>query len=59
LILVGKSLGDNWDQIRPIFQKFDYVVVAIVVLAVAWYVYHHVSGAFRAPRRPPAPLLLT
>lgn len=49
LIYAGKALGDNWESVRTFLAKFDYVVVAIIVVAVAWYVYHHVSRAFATP----------
>jgi len=45
LVYAGKSLGDNWEALRPVFQKFDYVIVAIVVIGVVYYVYRHVSHA--------------
>lgn len=50
LILAGKALGDNWEQVRGVLQKFDYPIIGLVVLAVGWYVYHHVSGALRPSR---------
>lgn len=53
LVYAGKALGDNWEAVRPILQKFDYLVIAVVVLAVAWYVYHHVSHLARS-REPSA-----
>jgi len=43
LVYVGKELGDNWEAIRPVIQKFDYLIVAVIVLGVAWYIYHHVA----------------
>jgi membrane protein DedA with SNARE-associated domain len=45
LVYAGKSLGDNWDQVRTVLSKFDYLVAAALVLAIGWYVYHHVSRA--------------
>lgn len=45
LVYAGKSLGDNWESVRGVLQKFDYVVVAVVVVAVAYYVYRHVAHA--------------
>ncbi len=45
LVYAGKALGDNWDQVRNVLSKFDYLVVAVLVLAIGWYIYHHVSRA--------------
>jgi membrane protein DedA with SNARE-associated domain len=46
LVYAGKSLGDNWGEVHGALQKFDYVIAALVIAAVVWYVYRHVSGAF-------------
>lgn len=43
LVYAGKALGDNWDSLRGIFEKFDYVIVALVAVAVVLYIYRHVS----------------
>ena len=51
LVWAGKALGDNWETVRGALQKFDYLIGAVVILAVGWYIYHHVSGAFRVPRK--------
>jgi membrane protein DedA with SNARE-associated domain len=47
LVYAGKLLGDNWEQVRAVLAKFDYVVIAVVMILVAWYIYHHVSRAAR------------
>jgi membrane protein DedA with SNARE-associated domain len=49
LVFAGKALGDNWEQVRTVLSKFDYVIVAVVVLLVAFYVYHHVSRLTARP----------
>jgi membrane protein DedA with SNARE-associated domain len=46
LAYVGMQLGAHWEDLKPIFQKFDVLFVALVVLLIAVYVYRHV--------RPPA-----
>ncbi len=43
LVFVGMKLGDNWPQVRGSLQKFDYLFAALIVAAIAWYIYHHVS----------------
>jgi membrane protein DedA with SNARE-associated domain len=45
LVYAGKSLGDNWDQVRTVLSKFDYLVVVALFLAIGWYIYHHISRA--------------
>jgi membrane protein DedA with SNARE-associated domain len=51
LVFAGKELGDNWEQVRTILSKFDYLILALAVAAIAYYVYRHVSHAV-APREP-------
>jgi len=51
LVFAGKELGDNWEQVRTILSKFDYLILALVIAAIAYYVYRHVSHAV-APRKP-------
>lgn len=43
LVYVGQVLGQNWLQVRQLLQRFDYVVVALVLLAVAVHVYRHLG----------------
>lgn len=42
LALVGQSLGKHWDNVGSVLHKFDYAIVAIVVVLAALYVYRHV-----------------
>src|SRR5579862_5508577 len=35
LVYAGELLGRNWIEVREVLQRFDYAVVAIVLLAVA------------------------
>jgi membrane protein DedA with SNARE-associated domain len=38
LAWVGMKLGENIDLIKPWFHRFDAVLVAIAVVAVAWFI---------------------
>jgi membrane protein DedA with SNARE-associated domain len=42
LTFVGMQLGAHWEDLKPIFQKFDVVFVTLVVLLIAFYIYRHV-----------------
>ncbi len=37
---VGFYFGSNWKVLEPIFRKFDVVILAVFVLAVAFYLNH-------------------
>jgi membrane protein DedA with SNARE-associated domain len=47
LVYVGQLLGQNWIEVRDFLQRFDYLVVALVLVAVALYVYRHVGHTRR------------
>lgn len=53
LVYAGRSLGDNWEAIRPVLQKFDFLVVAVLALAIGLYVYRHLTAALASPAERP------
>lgn len=45
LAWVGKALGPQWDtKLKPYFHKADVVIVAIVLVLIALYIYHHIKS---------------
>ena len=40
LTFVGLYLGSNWEAIHPYFQKFQLVIIVLLVLTVLWYINH-------------------
>ncbi len=40
LTLAGVKLGENWESIRPLFRKFDFLIILLAIIAVAAYIYH-------------------
>jgi membrane protein DedA with SNARE-associated domain len=42
LAYIGMQLGAHWDQLKPLFRKFDVLFVVVIVLLIAWYIYRHV-----------------
>jgi membrane protein DedA with SNARE-associated domain len=43
LAYLGKILGDHWDTLGVYFHKFDFVIVAVILLGVVWYVRRHLK----------------
>ena len=43
LVYAGKLLGDNWVQVRSVLHNVDYLIVVVILAAVAFYVYRRVS----------------
>lgn len=40
LVYLGYSLGNNWTALKPFFQKFDYLIIAVLIISLVWFVYH-------------------
>jgi membrane protein DedA with SNARE-associated domain len=41
LVFAGKTLGDNWREVREMLAGLDYLVAAVLVLFVALFVWRH------------------
>ncbi|MGH9272676.1 MAG: DedA family protein [Ilumatobacteraceae bacterium] len=39
LISVGYALRDNWEDVEPVFDWFQYVVLALIVAVIAWFIW--------------------
>ena len=50
LIGAGHLLGDQWDKVGDVVSVFQWIVVAVIVVAVVWFVWTR----FVQPRRHPA-----
>jgi len=51
----GYKLGQNYEDLRNWMRPLDYPIAAVIVLAVAWYVYRHIKRAWwdRGPETAP------
>ncbi len=49
LVYAGKTLGDNWVQVRTVLSKLDYPIGAIIIVLIALYIYRHVSHSTTRP----------
>jgi len=41
LAWIGFKLGERWDEVHVIFQKLDLLIGAVIVAAIAWFVWAH------------------
>jgi len=44
LAYVGKLLGDRWDTLKGYFHGADVVIVALILVMLALYIWHHVKS---------------
>jgi membrane protein DedA with SNARE-associated domain len=51
LAYVGFKLGENWETLRPLWHKFDAVIIGVGLVVVGLYVLHHVRAG-RAYAKP-------
>jgi len=40
LTAIGFYLGANWDAIGPVFSKLHYVIIALVLAGIGYYIYY-------------------
>ncbi len=54
LAFAGKAMGDHWVVVREALKNFDYPIVAVILLAVGYYIYRHVKPLVRSQEKSPA-----
>ncbi|HUO04590.1 MAG TPA: DedA family protein [Candidatus Binataceae bacterium] len=47
LAYIGMKLGEDWHTLGPYFHRFDTVIVVIMVVPAAWFVYNRIQAAMR------------
>lgn len=40
LTYIGVYFGENWHSIEPLYRKFEFVIVAVMIIAVLWFLNH-------------------
>lgn len=43
LTYIGFVMGENWNALEPIYRKFEFLVVGIIILAVVIYIEKHLN----------------
>ena len=44
LALLGRSVGDNWEEWRHYLGYLDYVILAAAIIGVAWWLIRRRAG---------------
>jgi membrane protein DedA with SNARE-associated domain len=42
LVTAGYVLGDRWDEVEPVVAVLQWIVVAVILAAVAWFVWRRI-----------------
>lgn len=40
LTYVGYYLGENWHTLEPYYRKFEYLIAAVLIIGVLWFINH-------------------
>ncbi|HSW96446.1 MAG TPA: DedA family protein [Candidatus Saccharimonadales bacterium] len=43
LTYIGFYLGKNWESIHGVFSKIQYIVIALLLAAIGYYIYTHIK----------------
>lgn len=43
LTYIGFVLGENWNALEPVYRKFEYIIVGVIIVAVLIYIEKHLS----------------
>ncbi len=43
----GYIVGEHWEQIRTVMRPFDWVIIGLILIAIAYYIYRHVKNMKR------------
>ncbi len=44
---LGMKLGENWISLREKFKGFDIIIVVLIVIGIAWWVYRHFKNRIK------------
>ena len=39
----GFKLGENWEELRSVMRPFDFPIIGILLIVVAWFIYHRIK----------------
>jgi membrane protein DedA with SNARE-associated domain len=39
----GFKLGENWEDLRQVMRPFDFPIAGIIIVVVAWFIYHRIK----------------
>ena len=46
----GFKLGENWEDLRRVMRPFDFPITGIILVVVAWFIYHRIKVIRREER---------
>lgn len=44
LALIGQKMGENWENLRSYFHKFDYIILVLILAGLVWWIWRHLSN---------------
>jgi len=44
LTYIGLKMGENWENIKAYFQKFDYLILGLIIIGLVWWISRHLKN---------------
>ena len=44
LAFFGEKLGQNWTNLRVYFHQFDYLILALIIIGIIWWIWRHIRN---------------
>ena len=44
LTYIGLKMGENWENIKGYFQKFDYLILGLIIIGLVWWIWRHLKN---------------
>lgn len=41
LTYIGLKMGENWENLKIYFQKFDYLILGLIIIGIIWWIIRH------------------
>lgn len=45
LAYIGQKMGENWESLRGYFHEFDYIILALLILGLIWWIWRHLKNS--------------
>lgn len=43
LVYIGQKMGENWEKLRVYFHGLDWVILALIIIGIVWWVNRHLK----------------
>lgn len=51
---VGLKMGENWEGLKKYFHGADYIIAALIIIGIIWWIWRHIKHSKSQIQNPPA-----